>query len=71
MNIQKTSRHSASVLALQPSDSLSNSEYVSDLTPHMLPRCKRVKLKYSHLSENCLLNLDESCESKVVGKFGK
>lgn len=27
-----------------------------------------VKLKYSHLSENCLLNHDESCESKVVQK---
>lgn len=71
MDIQKTPRDSASVLALQPSDSLSKSEYVSDLTPHMLPGRKRVKLKCSHLSENCLLNLDESCESKVVRKFGK
>lgn len=37
----------------------------------MPPECRRVKLKYSHLSENCLLNHDEPCESKVVQKFGK
>lgn len=37
----------------------------------MPPKCVRVKLTYSHLSENCLLNRDETCESKIVQKFGK
>lgn len=48
-----------------------SSDWFIDLSPQIPPNRVRVKLQYSHLSENCLLNHDESWESKVVQKFGK
>lgn len=48
-----------------------SSDRFIDLSPQIPPDRVRVKLLYSHLSENCLLNHDESWESKVVQKFGK
>lgn len=48
-----------------------SSDWFIDLSPQIPPNRVRVKLQYSHLSENCLLNHDDSWESKVVQKFGK
>ena len=67
---------STEVLAIQVSRVVklpiqASSDWFIDLSPQIPPNRLRVKLQYSHLSENCLLNHDESWESKVVQKFGK